>query len=76
MEPVGMANDFDLQIPLTYVTLKFTIKVKKQQQQLILKKFHTYEVGATQFVAKLENLSIHQCLTNQTLCTPNVVNGN
>ena len=51
-----MAKDFDFQMPVS----KLTIEWQSQQQQLIVSKLYSYEVGWTQVFAKLENLSIHQ----------------
>ena len=48
-ESVGMAKDFDFQMPVIYVL------PQAQQQRLILHKFHSWEAGVTQFLEKLAN---------------------
>ena len=58
---VNMAKDFYFQTPMTDFMFKFKLSVSSKQQQLILNKLQSYEVGLTQFLAKLKkNLSISQ----------------
>ena len=59
-EPVGMPKDFDFHMRVIDVMFNLTYWVASTKQQLILNKLHSYEVGLTHFLAKLEDLSIHQ----------------
>ena len=55
-EPVGMAKDFDSQMPVLnscHVIFKLTTWVQAQEQQLILEKLHSYEDEQAQVFGKI-----------------------